>query len=376
MASGMGSGTAGAPAAAATAPASKVGANANGRDSEPTAAGGFAGVLAGTRQADASPADGARLPPPPDTTTAASDDTELPLDSELDDSVLPDQILNLLGGWPPPAPDTPVPASGMGEETVETLGTLALPGLVPSTSAEDGSDVATGLQPLVNKTNATPEPSITGAATLSPTGIDAADSDKTEAFAKSLALAAGADGPDEALSTPSTDDAVVERVEFALPTSQSMAASPARQAAAAAAAQPLAMPADPDAGFDDDFGARIGWLADQRIGHAQIRVSPEHVGPIDVRLHLDGTRVNAEFSSANADVRQALEASVGKLRDMLNQQGLQLGHTDVGSGQSGSGDRGQAGPSAGISSGEDAFGDATVLPPAFTTRRGLLDEYA
>lgn len=142
---------------------------------------------------------------------------------------------------------------------------------------------------------------------------------------------------------------------------------------AAAPTAPLALPVDPDAGFDDGFGARIAWMAEQRVGHAQIRLNPEHVGPIEVHVQLDGTRVSAEFTSSHAEVRQAIEASMPRLREMLGQQGLQLGQADVGRRQSGQGQALGEGASAARDNGagEEA---AVAMPPLRS--RGLLDEYA
>ncbi|MHC9086417.1 flagellar hook-length control protein FliK [Luteimonas sp. RIT-PG2_3] len=149
----------------------------------------------------------------------------------------------------------------------------------------------------------------------------------------------------------------------------------------AVAATPLAMPARADDGFDDSLGARIAWMAEQKLGHAEIRLNPEHVGRIDVRIQLDGNRLAAEFSSAHADVRQALEASLPRLRDMLGQHGMQLGQADVGHRQS-QGQPGQPAPTA-SASGHDGNRDGGIAadlaarPPAASTHsRGLLDEYA
>src|SRR5690606_26792205 len=64
--------------------------------------------------------------------------------------------------------------------------------------------------------------------------------------------------------------------------------------------------------FDEAIGARIGWLAEQKIGHAHIRVTPNDLGPVEVRLQLEGDRVHASFTSAHADVRHALENSLPK----------------------------------------------------------------
>lgn len=129
--------------------------------------------------------------------------------------------------------------------------------------------------------------------------------------------------------------------------------------------------------FDEAIGARVGWLAEQKIGHAHIRINPDNMGQIDVKLQLDGDRVHASFSSAHADVRHALENSLPRLREMLGEQGLQLSHADVGQQstqqqQSGNGESG-----SGLAAANQP--DGSELPTTSTHNlrmRGLLDAYA
>jgi len=129
--------------------------------------------------------------------------------------------------------------------------------------------------------------------------------------------------------------------------------------------------------FDDAIGARIGWLADQKIGHAVIKVTPHDLGQIEVRLQMDGDKVHASFSSAHAEVRHALETSLPRLRELLGEQGFQLGNADVGQqhtaqdGKAGSGQAGQAGTDA-----DPALADVTVSPSQLMRQRGLVDAYA
>jgi len=143
----------------------------------------------------------------------------------------------------------------------------------------------------------------------------------------------------------------------------------------------LSAPVDmQSADFDDAVGARVGWLADQKIGHAHIRVTPNDLGPVEVKLQLDGDRVHATFSSAHAEVRHALENGLPKLREMLGEQGLQLAHADVGQQSShphASDGEGQA-ASGGAGTGTDADGaGAPATPGVHAIRlRGLLDAYA
>ena len=159
-------------------------------------------------------------------------------------------------------------------------------------------------------------------------------------------------------------------------------ATPVMQAAVTAAPV-LAQPADPSAGYDDRFANHVSMLAGQRITQATIRVSPEHMGTIDIRLQVDGTQVRAEFHSARADVRQTLEASLPRLRDMLDQHGLQLAHAGVGQGRG----QGQGQPQGHTHptqpAGHDEAGILVLpgqapspLPPDFRHPHRLLDVYA
>lgn len=133
--------------------------------------------------------------------------------------------------------------------------------------------------------------------------------------------------------------------------------------------------------FDEELGARISWLADQKIGHAHIKLNPAELGPVEVRLHMTGDQVNASFSSAQADVRQALENSLPRLRDMLGQHGFQLGQADVGQQQPQQQQANPQGTSQGGSSlggselGDDLSGSVGI-PSVVLRQRGLLDAYA
>ena len=126
--------------------------------------------------------------------------------------------------------------------------------------------------------------------------------------------------------------------------------------------------------FDDDIGDAVRWMADQKIGHAHIKVTPNDLGTVEIRLRLDGDRVHADFSSAQADVRQALESSLPRLRDMLGQHGFQLAHADVGQ-QHAPPSQGGA-PQHGEASGD--AGEPVADPPRTVrmTARGLVDAYA
>ncbi len=195
--------------------------------------------------------------------------------------------------------------------------------------------------------------------------LDAANVDET-ALPKALT---------DAIATASGDvDAPTAPLLHALHAAAELKASPA---APPFAVEPTATPHVGGDDFDDALSARIGWLADQKIGHATIKVTPHDLGLIEVRLQMDGDKVHASFSSAHADVRHALESSIPRLRDMLNDQGFQLGNADVGhqqTAQDGKAGSGQA-PHA-TADGDTALTETIISPAQLMRQRGLLDAYA
>lgn len=132
--------------------------------------------------------------------------------------------------------------------------------------------------------------------------------------------------------------------------------------------------------FDEAVGSRLTWMAEQKIGHAHLKINPQELGPVEIRMRLDGERVHADFSSSQAEVRQALENSLPKLRDMLAQHGFALAQANVGQhgqpGQSGRQDP-QSRDSGSTATQAAAAADAGGQPTqAVRSARGLLDAYA
>lgn len=214
-------------------------------------------------------------------------------------------------------------------------------------------------------------PAVTAAASAKPATISA-----DEASAELSLLAPVAAANDDA-NTLNLDADTPAPTTFASLLQNSALQEVRASAPASSITTPTPTP-DLNAGdFDEAIGARVGWLAEQKIGHAHIRINPDNMGEIDVKLQLDGDRVHASFSSAHADVRHALESSLPRLREMLGEQGLQLSHADVGQ-QSMSqqqNDKGEAG--SGLAAGSQQDGSDLPTTSSHNLRmRGLLDAYA
>ncbi|MEY2700433.1 MAG: hypothetical protein RIQ52_1188 [Pseudomonadota bacterium] len=100
--------------------------------------------------------------------------------------------------------------------------------------------------------------------------------------------------------------------------------------------QPFSQP-----GWNEAFSSRVSLLAGQGISSAHLQINPPDLGPIEIHMELDNDRLNIDFASNHASVRDAVEASMPRLREMLAQQNIELADTSVstmGSNQTATGD--------------------------------------
>ncbi len=82
-----------------------------------------------------------------------------------------------------------------------------------------------------------------------------------------------------------------------------------------------------------DWGARLGrqltLLVSRQADVAQIQLEPPELGPLQVRLSVVNEQVSLQFLSPHAQVRDALEATVSRLQELFDEQGLDLVDVDV-----------------------------------------------
>jgi flagellar hook-length control protein FliK len=83
-------------------------------------------------------------------------------------------------------------------------------------------------------------------------------------------------------------------------------------------------------GFADALSRQVVWMVDKDAQVAELRINPPELGPIEVRLSLSGDTAAAQFVSAHAEVREAIENAMARLRETLALSGITLGDTSVG----------------------------------------------
>lgn len=69
---------------------------------------------------------------------------------------------------------------------------------------------------------------------------------------------------------------------------------------------------------------RTAWAVGQAIHTAEIQLDPPELGPLQVRIHVNQDQASVSFVSANPLVRDAVEQTMGRLRELLQEQGLNL----------------------------------------------------
>src|SRR5262249_7171938 len=62
---------------------------------------------------------------------------------------------------------------------------------------------------------------------------------------------------------------------------------------------------------------------------ASLRLSPDHLGPMEVRISMNDGQASVWFGAANAAKRSALNQSLPQLREMFASQGMMLADAGV-----------------------------------------------
>lgn len=81
--------------------------------------------------------------------------------------------------------------------------------------------------------------------------------------------------------------------------------------------------------WGDELSNRVMWMTQHDVQTANIKINPPHLGPLEVQVSMHKDQVDVTFHSHHAGVKEALDASMPKLKEMLGSSGLQLGDANV-----------------------------------------------
>lgn len=135
------------------------------------------------------------------------------------------------------------------------------------------------------------------------------------------------------------------------------------------------------AAWSQALGEKIVWMAAGSQQTASLTLNPPNMGPLQIVLNITNDQATASFFSAQPEVRQALESAFPKLREMMNEAGIELGQATVSADtprQNDSSDRQaqRAAPPFIVDDNGTAFGQTSPHAVIQQTGRGLVDTFA
>lgn len=291
------------------------------------------------------------------------------------------------------APATTKPSTGNKQQPAPAQPTAPAAAIVPMllpavtpvaapTGTDTGSQAGNALTGIGNGLSTKPDfkaddglsagDSSTAATPADANSLTQALSDNTQALAGSVAASSHAALP--VATTFASDDSSASTAGINALGSLT-ATAPVVPAGATGATHSLAMnsPAG-SSSFAKELGQQITWLSGQDVKQAQIRLHPQDLGPLDVKVSVEHGRVDVSFMTQHPDATAAVQQSLGQLHQMLGGQGLSLGHATVGQhAQQQFG--GQQNQQAQTSSTTDDIAD-TPIATAARVAIGLVDAFA
>ena len=81
--------------------------------------------------------------------------------------------------------------------------------------------------------------------------------------------------------------------------------------------------------WSDNLAGRVSYMLANNQQSAQISLNPAELGPIEVKVNMQNDQASVNFFAHNAGVRDAIEEAFPRLRDMLQENGVNLSQSSV-----------------------------------------------
>lgn len=166
-----------------------------------------------------------------------------------------------------------------------------------------------------------------------------------------------------------------------LATAMTQQAQPQSTTPSANAPHVLTMQSSVDSpSFGQELSQQVTWLGGQDVKEARIRLHPEDMGELDVKVSVKQDHVDVAFIAQHPQAVHAVQQTLTQLDTMLAHHGLSLGQTMVGQGNAGNGSSqsGSSGSGSAASGGngllEDVGEVASVVSPV-AKAVGLVDMF-
>jgi flagellar hook-length control protein FliK len=129
--------------------------------------------------------------------------------------------------------------------------------------------------------------------------------------------------------------------------------------------------------WESELGTRLMLMSVRGQQEGSLSLTPEHLGPLEIRISMSQDTTNVWFGAQHADTRAALTDAMPRLREMFAASGLALGHAGV-SHEMPRHEARQAEASALAAAGgpDDTVDMAAVSPTARRLHAALVDTWA
>jgi flagellar hook-length control protein FliK len=81
--------------------------------------------------------------------------------------------------------------------------------------------------------------------------------------------------------------------------------------------------------WQNEFSEKIVWMHSKSMQAAELRLNPQNLGPITIRIDVSQDQATIAFTAQHASVREAIEAAIPRLREMLSGQQINLAEVNV-----------------------------------------------
>lgn len=291
-------------------------------------------------------------------------------------------------------PTLPAKAVPDGKALTETLArTRAVADNTPaavrqlgSTSSTQGANGEHGL-PRRNDLNTHSNLTQTATVAVADATSQASNGGNTD-NAGTQANAQGTGTPFQGILARATGDAGMAAPTFAVGT----AGAAGNAAAASITPQQIhTLPTFGDAGWPQSMASQLAFMQVHRQSSAELQLNPAELGGLHVKLEVDNGAVNASFVCQHQAVAELVQDAMPRLRDAMQQGGMQLAQTSVSTGDfsqqsasqgssaqgqgSGSGNGG-SGSRFGGGSAQDRTDTLAVAPRRVSSHAGAIDTFA
>lgn len=80
---------------------------------------------------------------------------------------------------------------------------------------------------------------------------------------------------------------------------------------------------------DADLASRIQLMLGKNLKHVDIRLDPPELGKLEIKLSIHDNKTHIQINVLNHQTKELLDNTMPRLREMLAQQGVELGQTEI-----------------------------------------------